>query len=86
MIQPSAPIAQNEQTTRATPGRGSGSSACILKPVSWLNKTLPLPLPTENEVEISRTPFDIDIQEQNGQTNLRRVTEDSSIRQMIKHC
>jgi len=43
MIQPSAPIAQNEQTTRATPGRGSGSSACILKPVSWLDKTLPQP-------------------------------------------
>jgi hypothetical protein len=54
--------------------------------VGWLDKTLPLPLPTENEVEISRIPFDIDIQEQNGQTNLRRVTEDSSIRQMIKHC
>jgi len=45
MIQPSAPIAQNEQATRATSVRGSGSSACILKPVSWfgLDKTLPQP-------------------------------------------
>jgi hypothetical protein len=50
MIQPSAPIAQNEQTTRATPGRGSGSSACILKPVSWLDKTLPQTSVSEDEV------------------------------------
>jgi hypothetical protein len=43
MIQPSASIAQIEQANRVTSVGSSGSSACILKPVSWLDKTLPQP-------------------------------------------